>query len=148
MMAGRPTASSRVIQRLSVAADSSAIASESQSAARLRVRDLIRCSWRKIPKFLNFAPAVLSLDSAPCSPVFKKTPNRSRNHADPQIPLALASRAARRFARRGARLAGLGRTSIYSALGSGELKSLKIGKRRLIAVEALRTWLLSHEVAP
>jgi excisionase family DNA binding protein len=47
-----------------------------------------------------------------------------------------------------ARLAGLGRTSIYSALGSGELKSLKIGKRRLIAVEALRTWLLSHEVAP
>jgi excisionase family DNA binding protein len=47
-----------------------------------------------------------------------------------------------------ARLAGLCRTSIYSALASGELKSLKIGKRRLIAVEALRTWLLSHEVAP
>jgi excisionase family DNA binding protein len=33
-----------------------------------------------------------------------------------------------------ARLAGLGRTSIYCALGSGELKSIKIGKRRLIAV--------------
>lgn len=47
-----------------------------------------------------------------------------------------------------ARLAGLGRTSIYSALGSGALKSLKIGKRRLIAVEALRAWLLSHEVSP
>jgi excisionase family DNA binding protein len=47
-----------------------------------------------------------------------------------------------------ARLAGLGRTSIYSALGSGALKSLKIGKRRLIAVEALRAWLLSHEVGP
>jgi excisionase family DNA binding protein len=47
-----------------------------------------------------------------------------------------------------ARLAGLGRTSIYSALGSGALKSLKIGKRRLIAVEAMRAWLLSHEVGP
>jgi excisionase family DNA binding protein len=47
-----------------------------------------------------------------------------------------------------ARRAGLGRTSIYSALGSGALKSLKIGKRRLIAVEALRDWLLSHEVGP
>ena len=47
-----------------------------------------------------------------------------------------------------ARLAGLGRTSIYGALGSGALKSLKIGKRRLIAVEALRAWLLSHEVGP
>jgi excisionase family DNA binding protein len=47
-----------------------------------------------------------------------------------------------------ARLAGLGRTSIYTALGSGALKSLKVGKRRLIAVEALRAWLLSHEVGP
>jgi excisionase family DNA binding protein len=47
-----------------------------------------------------------------------------------------------------ARLAGLGRTSIYSALGSGVLKSLKVGKRRLIALEALRAWLLSHEVGP
>jgi hypothetical protein len=46
------------------------------------------------------------------------------------------------------RLAGLGRTTIYAALGSGALKSLKIGKLRLIAVDALRSWLLSHEVAP
>ncbi len=47
-----------------------------------------------------------------------------------------------------ARLAGLGRTTIYAALGSGALKSLKIGKRRLIALDVLRSWLLSHEVAP
>jgi excisionase family DNA binding protein len=46
-----------------------------------------------------------------------------------------------------ARLAGLGRTTIYAALGSGALKSLTIGKRRLIALNALRSWLLSHEVA-
>jgi excisionase family DNA binding protein len=44
-----------------------------------------------------------------------------------------------------ARLAGLGRTTIYSALGSGALKSIKIGKRRLITIEALRAWLFSHE---
>jgi excisionase family DNA binding protein len=45
-----------------------------------------------------------------------------------------------------ARLSGLGRTTIYNALGSGALKSIKIGKRRLITIEALRAWLMSHEV--
>jgi excisionase family DNA binding protein len=45
-----------------------------------------------------------------------------------------------------ARLTGVGRTTIYLALGSGALPSMKIGKRRLIAIEALRAWLLSHEV--
>jgi excisionase family DNA binding protein len=45
-----------------------------------------------------------------------------------------------------ARLTGLGRTTIYEALGSGALRSIKIGKRRLITVEALRGWLSSHEV--
>jgi excisionase family DNA binding protein len=65
---------------------------------------------------------------------------KSPSHSNPE-PLAVSPAEA-------ARLAGLGRTSIYSALGSGALKSLKIGKRRLIAVEALRGWLLSHEVKP
>lgn len=40
-----------------------------------------------------------------------------------------------------ARLAGIGRTTLYEAIGSGALRSLKIGKRRLITVEALRDWL-------
>jgi excisionase family DNA binding protein len=44
------------------------------------------------------------------------------------------------------RLAGIGRTTIYYAISSGDLKSLKIGARRLVAVEALREWLLKHEV--
>lgn len=46
-----------------------------------------------------------------------------------------------------ARIAGIGRTTLYGAIASGGLKSIKIGKRRLIAVEALRAWLLAHEVA-
>jgi len=44
------------------------------------------------------------------------------------------------------RLAGVGRTTIYAAISSGELRSLKIGTRRLVAVDALRKWLLAHEV--
>ena len=40
-----------------------------------------------------------------------------------------------------ARLVGIGRTKIYEAIGAGELKSLKIGSRRLVAIEALRDWL-------
>jgi len=47
-----------------------------------------------------------------------------------------------------ARLAGLGRTTIYEAIGAGALKSVKIGKRRLITIDALRSWLDAHEVAP
>jgi excisionase family DNA binding protein len=46
-----------------------------------------------------------------------------------------------------ARLSGVGRTTIYEAIGAGALKSVKIGKRRLITIEALKAWLLSHEVA-
>jgi excisionase family DNA binding protein len=46
-----------------------------------------------------------------------------------------------------ARLAGVGRTTVYEAIGAGKLKSVKIGKRRLITIEALRAWLLAHEVA-
>jgi excisionase family DNA binding protein len=34
------------------------------------------------------------------------------------------------------RLAGVGRTTIYAAISSGELRSLKIGTRRLVAVDA------------
>ena len=45
-----------------------------------------------------------------------------------------------------ARLVGIGRTKIYEAISAGELKSLKIGSRRLVAIEALRDWLRTHEV--
>jgi excisionase family DNA binding protein len=46
-----------------------------------------------------------------------------------------------------ARLTGVGQTTIYEAIGAGTLRSVKIGRRRLITVEALRAWLLAHEVA-
>jgi excisionase family DNA binding protein len=46
------------------------------------------------------------------------------------------------------RLVGIGRTKIYEAIGTGELKSLKIGARRLVAIDALRDWLRTHEVGP
>lgn len=43
-----------------------------------------------------------------------------------------------------ARIAGIGRTKLYEALGSGDLRSLKIGKRRLILIDSLRNWLGQH----
>jgi excisionase family DNA binding protein len=46
-----------------------------------------------------------------------------------------------------AKLAGLGRTTIYRAISLGELKSLKVNSRRLIAIDVLRAWLMSHEVS-
>lgn len=44
-----------------------------------------------------------------------------------------------------ARLCGIGRTTLYAALSSGDLKSIKIGTRRLITIEALRDWLKRNE---
>jgi excisionase family DNA binding protein len=40
------------------------------------------------------------------------------------------------------RLTGLGRSTIYEAIAEKSLKSLKVGRRRLILVEALREWLV------
>ena len=45
-----------------------------------------------------------------------------------------------------ARRCGMGRTKIYEAIGSGALRSIKIGSRRLIMVDALKAWLAGHEV--
>ncbi len=44
-----------------------------------------------------------------------------------------------------ARLTSVGRTKLYEAISSGALRSLKVGKRRLITVEALRAWLAAAE---
>lgn len=44
-----------------------------------------------------------------------------------------------------ARMSGVGRTTLYEAIGSGSLRSLKIGSRRLITVEALKEWLAEAE---
>lgn len=41
------------------------------------------------------------------------------------------------------RYSGLGRTRIYLAISSGELKTLKIGARRLVPVGELKRWLES-----
>lgn len=44
-----------------------------------------------------------------------------------------------------ARLCSIGRTTLYAALSSGDLKSVKIGTRRLITLDALREWLKRNE---
>lgn len=41
--------------------------------------------------------------------------------------------------------AGVSRTLLYEAIGTGALPSVKLGKRRLVRVEALRRWLEALE---
>ena len=43
--------------------------------------------------------------------------------------------------------AGVGRSTLYEAIAAGELETLKIGKRRLVPDDALRTWLASKRAA-
>lgn len=45
-----------------------------------------------------------------------------------------------------ARLAGIGRTRLYQSLSNGELRSFKIGTRRLIRITDLDRWLSTFEV--
>lgn len=46
-----------------------------------------------------------------------------------------------------ARLCSIGRTTLYAALSSGELTSIKIGTRRLITIDAIKSWLRKNEQA-
>jgi excisionase family DNA binding protein len=39
------------------------------------------------------------------------------------------------------RLTGLGRSKIYELLGNGEIRSLKVGRRRIITLAAIRNFL-------
>ena len=59
----------------------------------------------------------------------------------PTPPIAVSPDAA-------ARLAGIGRTSLYAALAKGDLKSIKTGTRRLIKIEAIHEWLASFRTDP
>lgn len=43
--------------------------------------------------------------------------------------------------------ANIGRSTLYEAIANGELRSIKVGKRRLVPVDALKAWLASKEVA-
>jgi len=43
------------------------------------------------------------------------------------------------------RAAGIGRTTPYAAIVSGKLRSNKIGRRRVITVDALREWIAANE---
>ncbi|MDX8347811.1 helix-turn-helix domain-containing protein [Cognatiyoonia sp. IB215446] len=56
----------------------------------------------------------------------------------PQPPIAVSPDEA-------ARLASVGRTTLYAALAKGDLPSIKIGTRRLIRVDAIRDWLARNE---
>lgn len=40
---------------------------------------------------------------------------------------------------------GVPRSSIYAAMTAGELRSFKIGRRRMFRAEAVRAWLDSHD---
>ena len=46
-----------------------------------------------------------------------------------------------------ARLIGVGRSTIYKAMTKDGLPSVKLGKRRLIQVDALRRWITSRPAA-
>lgn len=62
--------------------------------------------------------------------------HRSSQPSEPELAVSPAE---------AARRSGLGRTTIFAAIKDGDLKSIKIGARRLIMVDSLKTWLTSHE---
>jgi DNA binding domain, excisionase family len=47
-----------------------------------------------------------------------------------------------------ARRIGIGRTHLYSLIKSGALKTVRLGKRRLITLKAIEECLAAHECLP
>ena len=47
-----------------------------------------------------------------------------------------------------AHLMGIGRTFIYKLFSNGSLRSVKVGNRRLVTLEAMRECLSAHETKP
>jgi excisionase family DNA binding protein len=43
------------------------------------------------------------------------------------------------------RLGGIGRSTFYGLIGSGQLRSVKIGKRRLVPEQAIREYIAQLE---
>jgi excisionase family DNA binding protein len=43
------------------------------------------------------------------------------------------------------RLTGVGRSKLYQLMDAGEIRSVKVGKRRLVPVASLREWLAKLE---
>src|SRR5437867_10769005 len=43
---------------------------------------------------------------------------------------------------------GIGRSLMFELIGSGEVQSLKLGRRRLVPVTALRDWLATRLATP
>jgi excisionase family DNA binding protein len=47
-----------------------------------------------------------------------------------------------------ARLIGVGRTFVYEQFETGALRSVKVGRRRLVTRKAIEDFLAAHEVQP
>lgn len=47
-----------------------------------------------------------------------------------------------------ARRIGVGRTFLYELIATGALRTVKLGKRRLITIKAIEECLAAHEVQP
>src|SRR5690349_13908266 len=79
------------------------------------------------------SPAVASLQKE------ARAENRASDHSNNR-PLAVCAVEA-------ARLLGCGRTKLFELLASGEIPSFQIGRRRLIRLETLESWLREQEAA-
>jgi excisionase family DNA binding protein len=79
-------------------------------------------------------------------PVRRNSPVFEGSHGGTTLQSRTADEAARRLDLRGGSTRWRrARTTIYEAIQCGALKSLKIGKRRLIRIDALEQWLKAQE---
>ena len=76
--------------------------------------------------------AALLAGRAPMKPTAARTAEPSRQPIAVTIPVAL-------------QMCGLGRTTLYSLIANGEIKSVRVGARRLVLFASLQRFLMSRE---
>jgi excisionase family DNA binding protein len=109
----------------------------SQKDVELLIMEAFRCARQTLEAFERLTTAVsgLSLEKDEAHSTVETATSAPEIEGRDGILLCTIKEACKRT--------GLGRSSIYQAIGSGELRAKKIGRRTVIEINEIRRWISS-----
>lgn len=89
--------------------------------------------------------AVDILEQLAAQPVADEEPPPEPPRMVPAAPVVIPSSKLAYSIKEAAQALGICRSTVYELMNSGEIKTFKIGQRRLISADFLREWLQTHQ---